>query len=99
MQARRGREPPDGMTSRERTMGRRAGWMAAGVFAVATLALAAPDDVALFLAGTARSCVECDLSGQNLVDRDLKRSKLDRAVLRNADLSTATLFRSSLQRA
>ena len=80
-------------------MGRRAGWIAVGAVAFATLAAAAPDDVAAFLAGTTKSCIECDLSGQKLVDRDLKRSKLDRAILKNADLSAASLFRSSLQRA
>ena len=62
-------------------------------------ALGANDAVDAFLAGTARSCIACDLAGRDLKERDFKRTKLDRAILKDADLSAASLFRASLQRA
>ena len=56
-------------------------------------------EVDAFLAGTAKSCIACDLAGRDLKERDFKRAKLDRAILANADLTEASLFRGSLQRA
>ena len=79
--------------------GRMVRWIAAGgATGAALVAPALADDVAAFLAGTAKTCIQCNLAGQDLKDREFKRVKLDRAVLKNADLTDATLFRSSLQR-
>src|SRR5258708_38701426 len=69
----------------------------AGMPATITAALAA--DAQAFLAGTTKTCIECDLAGQKLNERDLQRAKLDRANLAAADLTGASLFRASLLRA
>ena len=37
------------------------------------------DDADAFLSGSARNCIECDLSGRDLKERDFKRARLDRA--------------------
>ena len=52
-------------------------------------------DIDAFIAGTTRACVACDLSGRDLHDLELKRTRLDRAILKSANLTGASLFRSS----
>src|SRR5204863_8359181 len=59
---------------------------------VAATALAADPDT--FLSGSSKDCTACDLSGRDLKERNFQRSRLDRALLRNADLTGASLFRS-----
>ena len=40
------------------------------------------DDIEACIEGKAKTCVECDLSSRDLRNRDFKRSRLDRANLR-----------------
>ena len=82
--------------------GTSAGKMRLGIALSLSVGIAASGlaaEVDAFLAGTAKSCIACDLSGRDLKARDFRRVKLDRVILKDADLSEATLFRSTLQRA
>jgi len=64
-----------------------------------TIAAARAADPEPFIAGATKSCIECDLAGRALAERDLQRARLDRANLAMADLSGASLFRATLARA
>src|ERR1700704_4539797 len=64
-----------------------------------TFAAALAADPEPFLAGATKSCIECDLAGRALMQRDFQRARLDRANLAAADLSGSSLFRATLTRA
>ena len=52
-----------------------------GALALGTLAALAAE-VDDFLAGTSRSCVQCDFSGRDLQSRNFARTRLDQANLK-----------------
>src|SRR5204863_3142436 len=81
------------------SMPNRLTWLATiCALALGTLAALA-GEVDEFLAGTSRSCVQCDLSGRDLQSRNFARTRLDQAILKDANLTAASLFRASLVRA
>ena len=64
-----------------------------GAWPVAPALAGDPD---AFLAGTTKSCIECNLAGASLSEHDFQRVKLDRANLEKADLAGSSLFRATL---
>jgi len=65
-----------------------------GCIATLVVAAALAADPDAFLRGEAKDCTGCDLAGRDLKERNFQRSRLDRVILRNADLTGASLFRS-----
>ena len=76
------------------------GLSAAGMLVAATLAAAREScrRRRRLLAGDTKSCVACDLAGHNLRECDFNAPS-SAWMLRDADLTSASFFRSSLQRA